>query len=68
MADVEINRDFLDLSREFNAHEVRYLVVGGIAYSTYAEPRYTRTWTCGSTRRRRTLSAHGTRSQRSEPR
>src|SRR5688572_136489 len=42
MADVEINRDFLDLLREFDAHEVRYLVVVGIAYSTYAEPRYTK--------------------------
>ena len=39
---MEINRDFLDLLSAFNAHEVRYLVVGGIAYSTHVEPRTTK--------------------------
>ena len=42
MAKVEINRDFLDLLSAFNAHDVRYLVVGGIAYSAHVEPRYTK--------------------------
>lgn len=30
MAEAEINRDFLDLLREFNVHEVRFLIVGGL--------------------------------------
>jgi hypothetical protein len=37
-----VNRDFLDLLSAFNDREVRYLVVGGVAYSTYVEPRHTK--------------------------
>jgi hypothetical protein len=42
MADVTLNPDFLDLLRAFNAHEVRYLVVGGVAFSTHVKPRNTK--------------------------
>ncbi len=34
--------DQRDLLREFNAQNVRYLIVGGYAYSHYAEPRATK--------------------------
>jgi hypothetical protein len=37
-----INRDFRDLLFEFNAREVRYLVVGGYAVSFHTKPRYTK--------------------------
>jgi hypothetical protein len=37
-----INQDFLDLLSAFNARDVRYLIVGGIAYSTHVELRYTK--------------------------
>lgn len=37
-----INPDFRDLLSEFNAREVRYLVVGGYAFSFYAKPRFTK--------------------------
>ncbi len=36
-----INPDFRDLLCEFNAREVRYLVVGGYAFSFHVRPRYT---------------------------
>lgn len=42
MADLALNPDFLELLREFGAHEVRYMVVGGIAFSAHAVPRYTK--------------------------
>ncbi|MEO7027922.1 MAG: hypothetical protein ABI147_00770 [Acidobacteriaceae bacterium] len=35
-------KDQRDLLREFNAQSVRYLVVGGYAFSHYAEPRATK--------------------------
>jgi hypothetical protein len=37
-----MNSDFKDLLRIFNAHNVRYLVVGGYAVMKYTEPRYTK--------------------------
>ncbi len=33
-----MHKDFNDLLSAFNAHEVRYLVVGGYAYARYTEP------------------------------
>ncbi len=37
-----INSDFSELLRLFNDNQVEYLVVGGYAFSQYAEPRYTK--------------------------
>ena len=37
-----INSDFSDLLRIFNAHNVRYMVIGGYAVVQYAEPRFTK--------------------------
>jgi hypothetical protein len=37
-----INPDFRDLLSEFNARSVRYLVVGGYAFSFHARPRTTK--------------------------
>ena len=37
-----MNSDFKELLAVLNAHEVRYLVVGGHAVIHYAEPRYTK--------------------------
>jgi hypothetical protein len=37
-----MNQDYGDLFRIFNAHRVRYLVVGAYAVIFYAEPRYTK--------------------------
>ena len=39
---MRVEKDFRDFIALLNRHEVRYLVVGGFAYSFYAEPRYTR--------------------------
>jgi len=39
---VELNPDFSALLSEFNAHEVRYLIVGGYAFAFHARPRYTK--------------------------
>jgi len=39
---VPINPDFRDLLSEFNARDVRYLVVGGYALSFHARPRTTK--------------------------
>jgi hypothetical protein len=36
------NRDFRDLFAALNAEGVRYLLVGGLAYSFYVEPRFTK--------------------------
>src|SRR5882762_910035 len=36
------NKDFVDLLSLFNAHDVRYLIIGGYAFSYYAEPRATK--------------------------
>jgi len=38
---VATNRDFNDLFCAFNAHDVRYLVVGAYAVSFHARPRFT---------------------------
>ena len=37
-----MDSDFKDLLSTFNAHSVQYLIVGGYAYSEYAEPRTTK--------------------------
>jgi hypothetical protein len=37
-----MDKDFKDLLSAFNAHNVRYLIVGGYAYAEYAEPRTTK--------------------------
>jgi hypothetical protein len=37
-----MNSDFKELLKLFNAHRVRYLVVGGYAVMKYTEPRYTK--------------------------
>ena len=37
-----MEKDQRDLLREFNAHNVRYLVVGGYAFSYYTQPRATK--------------------------
>ncbi len=37
-----MHQDFKDLLSAFNAHSVRYLIVGGYAYARYAEPRTTK--------------------------
>jgi hypothetical protein len=37
-----MHKDFKDLLFAFNAHSVRYLIVGGYAYSRYTEPRTTK--------------------------
>ncbi len=37
-----MDKDFKDLLSAFNAHNVRYMIVGGYAYSEYTEPRTTK--------------------------
>lgn len=37
-----MSQDYEELLGLLNAHEVRFLIVGGIAFSFYAEPRYTK--------------------------
>jgi hypothetical protein len=37
-----MDKDFKDLLSAFNAHNVRYLIVGGYAYARYTEPRATK--------------------------
>ena len=37
-----VNSDFSDLLRIFNAHNVKYLVIGGYAVVQYSEPRFTK--------------------------
>jgi len=37
-----VNSDFSDLLSLFNQYNVRYLVIGGYAYTQYAEPRFTK--------------------------
>ena len=36
------NKDFVDLLSLFNDHGVRYLIIGGYAFSHYTEPRATK--------------------------
>jgi hypothetical protein len=35
-------RDFEDILRLFEQHDVRYLIVGGLAVIFHAKPRYTK--------------------------
>src|ERR1019366_4833350 len=37
-----MNSDFKELLSLFNASHVEYLIIGGVAYIFYAEPRYTK--------------------------
>jgi hypothetical protein len=37
-----MNSDFKELLEAFNACDVRYLIVGGVAFIYHAEPRYTK--------------------------
>jgi hypothetical protein len=37
-----MSKDFQEILRAFNAHRVRYLVVGGYAFGVYTEPRTTK--------------------------
>jgi len=37
-----MQKDFNDLLLAFNAHSVRYLIIGGYAYARYTEPRATK--------------------------
>lgn len=37
-----MSKDFQDILRVFNAHNVKYLVVGGYAFGVYTEPRTTK--------------------------
>ncbi|HWG22370.1 MAG TPA: DUF6036 family nucleotidyltransferase [Terracidiphilus sp.] len=37
-----ISKDFQDILRAFNAHKVKYLVVGGFAFGVHLEPRSTK--------------------------
>lgn len=37
-----MDKDFKDLLSTFNAHSVQFLIIGGYAYSEYAEPRTTK--------------------------
>ena len=39
---MRIEKDFSEFIALLNTHKVRYLLVGGFAFSFYAEPRYTR--------------------------
>lgn len=37
-----MSKDFQDILRTFNAHKVKYLVVGGFAFGVHLEPRTTK--------------------------
>lgn len=39
---MELNRDFNEFIACFEAHEVRYLIVGGYAVAAHGHPRYTK--------------------------
>ena len=39
---MNVEKDFRDFIASLNRHDVRYLIIGGFAYSFYAEPRYTK--------------------------
>jgi hypothetical protein len=38
---MEVQKDFKELLKLFNAHNVQYLIVGGYALAYYGAPRYT---------------------------
>ena len=37
-----MSKDFQDILRAFNAHKVKYLVIGGFAFGVHLEPRTTK--------------------------
>lgn len=39
---MKIEKDFKEFIELLNRHNVRYLIIGGFAFSFYAEPRYTK--------------------------
>jgi len=39
---MRVEKDFRDFLKLLNEKSVKYLIVGGFAYSYYAEPRYTK--------------------------
>lgn len=39
---MKVEKDFREFIALLNRHDVRYLIIGGFAYSFYAEPRYTK--------------------------
>ena len=39
---MNVERDFREFFALLNRHNVRYLIIGGFAFSFYAEPRYTK--------------------------
>jgi len=39
---VDVCRDYEDLFKTFNAHKIKYLVIGGYAVMFHTEPRYTK--------------------------
>jgi len=39
---MKVEKDYRDFLKSLNAEKVRYLIVGGYAYSYHAEPRYTK--------------------------
>ena len=39
---MRVEKDFKEFIALLNRHDVHYLIIGGFAYSFYAEPRYTK--------------------------
>jgi hypothetical protein len=39
---MNVEKDFREFIALLNGHDVRYLIIGGFAFSFYAEPRYTK--------------------------
>ncbi|MFQ6070980.1 MAG: DUF6036 family nucleotidyltransferase [Candidatus Aminicenantales bacterium] len=39
---MKVEKDFRDFIALLNRHEAHYLIIGGFAYSFYAEPRFTK--------------------------
>lgn len=39
---MKVEKDFKDFIELLNRHDVHYLIIGGFAFSYYAEPRYTK--------------------------
>jgi len=39
---MKVEKDFREFIALLNRHDVHYLIIGGFAYSFYAEPRYTK--------------------------
>jgi hypothetical protein len=47
-----LGKDVRDLLALLDKHGVRYLIVGGFAVAVHGTPRYTKTWTSGTSVRR----------------